>query len=175
MLYNCRCNKPDRWFSLLFILLAGCIPPPVVRHENPAGGEPVAADYYLAMLEQFNTADPAARAFLYERISTDTVLEPTASNRLHLALLKAWPGHAGYNPEAAQQMLQSALATDNGLTPGAENLARVYLLIIDQQSQAANRNRVLTTELEEARQKLEALTTIERTVETPVSRADAAP
>jgi hypothetical protein len=177
LLYSCRCNRPASRLlrnSLLIILLAGCVPPPVVRHEN-AGANEITADDYLALLYRFNNADAARRTFLYERIATDAVLQPTAPHRLQLALLKAWPGHPGYNPEAAQELLQSALLQDSKLTPGAENLARVYLLIMNQQLQASNHSRALATELEEARAKLEALTTIERTVETPTPRADATP
>jgi hypothetical protein len=126
------------------------------------------------MLYHFNNADPHDQAALYERISTDAVLEPTAPNRLQLALLKAWPGHLGHNPEAARQMLQTALMHHYELTPEVETLARIYLLLIDQQLQASNRSRTLAAELEEARQKLEALTTIEQTVETQAPRAEVA-
>lgn len=190
LLYSFRCNKPvSRLLSnnllhaashgriaLLLVLLSGCVPPPVVRNENPTFAlAETTADYYLEMLYRFNNAAPHDQAVLYERISTDAVLEPTAQNRLRLALLKAWPGHPGYNPEAAQQMLQTALLQNHELTPEVENLARVYTLIIGQQQQALNRSRTLATELEEAHKKLEALTTIERTVETPSPRAEVAP
>lgn len=160
--------------ALLILLLAGCVQP-AVQHEIPviATGNTTAA-HYLGMLYQFSNADPQDRATLYERISTDAVLDPTASNRLQLALLKAWPGHPGHNPEAARQMLETALVQRYELTPEVETLARVYLLIIDQQLQASSRSRALATELEEARNKLEALTTIERTVET-APRAEVTP
>ena len=180
LLYSCRYSKPSRLAVLLLSLLyAGCMSTPVVRHESLIAADETAdattADYYLAMLYRFNNADPIDQAALYERVSTDAVLDPTAANRLQLALLKAWPGHPGHNPEAAQQMLQTALMHHYELTPEVENLARVYLLLIDQQLQASNRSRTLAMELEEARQKLEALTTIEQTVETPSPRAEAAP
>jgi hypothetical protein len=71
-------------------------------------------------------------------------------------------------------MLQTALAHRYELEPAVADLADIYLLIIEQQLQAANRNRTLTGELDEARSKLEALTTIERTVET-APRAEANP
>lgn len=177
--YNCHCNRPGNGRPLrnslpgLILLLAGCVQPAAVRNESPvtASGE-TGVGHYLGMLYQFSGADSQDRAALYERVSTSAVLEPTASNRLRLALLKAWPGHPGHNPEAAQQMLRTALIQRQELTPEVENLARVYLLIIDQQQQASNHNRMLTSELEEARSKLEALTTIERTVET-TPRAEA--
>ena len=146
---------------------------PAVHHEiSVAGTGETAVDGYLGMLYQFSNADTAHREAMYERVSTTAVLNPTASNRVQLALLKAWPGHTGHNPEAARQMLQTALTQYYELEPAEANLARVYLLIIEQQLQAANRDRMLTSELEEAHSKLEALTTIERTVETP-PRAEA--
>jgi hypothetical protein len=196
--YNCRCNRPDSrppgtadgflqnpayhrpWRAIgplaaLFILLqTGCMQP-AVHHEIsvPATDEATIGDY-LDMLYQFSNADAPHQQALYERVSTAAVLNPTAANRVQLALLKAWPDHPGYNPEAARQMLQTALAQRYELEPAVASLASVYLLIIEQQLQAGNRNRILTGELEEARSKLEALTTIERTVET-APRAEAGP
>jgi hypothetical protein len=172
--YNCR-YKPAKWIAIVAVLLqAACMPP--VRHEEsavPAAGTTV--DSYLIMLHQFGNAEAYNRAAQYERISTDTVFNPTAANRLQLALLKAWPGHAGHNPEAALQMLQTVLVQRYALTPEVENLARVYSLIVEQQLQSSGRNRVLAAELEAARQKLEALTNIERDVETPATRAEVLP
>lgn len=162
--------------GLLVLLHAGCMPPAVVQSESrpaaPATG--TTAGSHLDALYQFGNAGAQERASLYERASTAAVLDPSPANRLQLALLKAWPGHHGYNPEAAQRMLETALAQRHGLTPETETLARVYLLIVEQQIQAENRIGLLSGELEEARDKLEALTTIERTVET-APRAEVVP
>jgi hypothetical protein len=148
---------------------------PVVRSESPVSVERAAnTGRHLDILYEFGNAGPLERAGLYERASTAAVIEPTASNLLQLALLKAWPGHPGYNPEAARQMLQTALAQRHELSPEAQTLAGVHLLIVDQHIQSLNRNRVLLSELDEARDKLEALTRIERTVET-APRAEVAP
>jgi hypothetical protein len=172
--YNCR-YKPANWVVIVVALLqAACMPP--ARQENsvvPAAETTV--DSYLTMLYQFGNADADERADLYERISTGAVLDPTAANRLQLALLKAWTGHPGHNPEAARQMLQTVLTRRYELSPEVENLARVYFMLVEQQLQASGRNRALAAELEAAHQKLEALTTIERTVETPDTRAEALP
>jgi hypothetical protein len=174
LLYNCR-YKPAKWIAIVAVLLqAACMP--TARHEDSAA--PVVGttvDSYLTMLYQFGNAEAYDRAAQYERISTETVLNPTAANRLQLALLKAWPGHSGHNPEAALQMLQTVLVQRYALTPEVENLARVYFLIVEQQLQTSGRNRALTAELEAAHQKLEALTNIERAVETPATRAEASP
>jgi hypothetical protein len=174
LLYNCR-YKPAKWIAIVGVLLqAACMPS--TRHEvSAAPATEATVDAYLTMLYQFGNADTYSRAALYERISTDTVLNPTAANRLQLALLKAWPGHTGHNPEAALQMLQTVLVQDYALTPEVENLARVYFLIVEQQLQTSGRNRALAAELDAAHQKLEALTNIERAVETPATRAEASP
>jgi hypothetical protein len=148
---------------------------PVVRSESPVTVErAVTAGRHLDTLYRFGNAGPRERAGLYERVSTAAAIEPTASNLLQLALLKAWPDHPGYNPEAARQMLQTALARRDELSPEAQTLAEVHLLIVEQQILSLNRNRVLLSELDEARDKLEALTRIERTVET-APRAEVAP
>jgi hypothetical protein len=140
---------------------------PVVRSESPVTIERAApSGGHLDTLYRFGNAGPLERAGLYERVSTAAVIEPTASNLLQLALLKAWPDHPGYNPEAARKILQTALAQRDELSPEAQTLAGVHLLIVEQQIRSLNRNRVLLSELDEARDKLEALTRIERTVET---------
>lgn len=174
--YNCRYNRPAKRLVVFLILLhAGCVQPSVQNEISVNAKDETTVGGYLGMLQQFGNGDGRHQAALYERVSTAAVLDPTASNRVQLALLKAWPGHPGHNPEAARQMLETALAQHYELEPEVAGLARVYLLIIEQQLQAVNRNRVLTSELEEARSKLEALTTIERTVETAPPRAEAGP
>jgi hypothetical protein len=171
--YNCR-YMPAKWIVITAVLLqAACAPP--TRHEDSlAPAAEATVDSHLTMLYQFGNAEANDRAALYERISTGAVLNPTATNRLQLALLKAWPGHPGHNPEAARQMLQTVLVQRYTLTPEEENLARVYFLIVEQQLQASGRNRALAAELDAAHQKLEALTNIERAVEAP-TRAEASP
>lgn len=195
MLYNCRCNRLDsrataaadgflqnpprplrtigRLATLFILLQTGCIQP-AVHHEISVQADETAIGDYLDMLYEFSKADASHQETMYERVSTAAVLDPSATNRVQLALLKAWPDHPGYNPEAARQMLQTALAQRYELEPAVADLADIYLLIIEQQLQATNRNRTLTGELDEARSKLEALTTIERTVET-APRAEASP
>ncbi|HEY3488247.1 MAG TPA: hypothetical protein VGL10_09285, partial [Gammaproteobacteria bacterium] len=174
LLYNSPCKVDSRFFSgalLTFILLQpGCSY--MLQVKKTDTHEQATTDSLLALLHEFSTADAQDRAATYERISTTAVLEPDAYNRLQLALLKAWPGHPGHNPEAARQMLQTALNARRELTPGTEILAQVYLSLLEQQQQTVNRNRILETELEAARSKLEAMTKIERTVETPASRSD---
>jgi hypothetical protein len=166
---------PAKWIAIVALLLqAACMPPPRQEASIAPASETI-IDSYLTMLYQFSDFDAYDRAVMYERISTGAVLNPTAANRLQLALLKAWPGHAGHNPEAARQMLQTVLVQRYELTPEVENLARVYFLIVEQQLQTTSRNRLLTAELEAARRKIEALTRIERTVETPAVRAEALP
>lgn len=127
------------------------------------------AEPFLALLQIFSDASKTDKAAMLEKMSTAAVLAPTASNRLKLALLKAWPGHPGYNTGVAHQLFQVVLAEPAGLKQSAVHLGRVYLQIISKQQQLQRRNHLLEVKLEEARQKLEALTAIERSVETPAS------
>jgi hypothetical protein len=126
----------------------------------------VYTDTYLALLEDFIQGNAKTRAEIYEWISTNAVLESTPQNRLRLALLKALPGHAGHNPAAAQLLLQSVLDSsrigDNG-----QKLAIVFLAVSIEHQKQAQQNRTLQAELEEIRKQVSALTTIERTVDTP--------
>jgi hypothetical protein len=130
-----------------------------------AGDTPSTTGTYITLLHRFGDADAEDRGRLYERISTDAVLQPTASNRLRLALVKAWPDHSGHNLESARQLLESALAEHPKLTAEEKTLAGLYLLVVAQQQQSRRRTHTLASELQDALHKLEALTRIERAVE----------
>lgn len=121
----------------------------------------------LGLLDDFNGADTGGRTTIYEQVSTTAVLEPTAANRLALALLKATPGHHGYNLESAQTLLNTVLNDANLLSTGVASFARIYTRSVGEQQKLAQRNRQLRAELADAKSKLEALTEIEREVDLP--------
>lgn len=126
----------------------------------------------LGLLDDFNRADTGGRTAIYEQVSTTAVLEPTAGNRLALALLKATPGHHGYNLESAQTLLNTVLNDANMLSTGVTRFARVYVKSVAEQQKLAQRNRQLRAELADAKSKLEALTEIEREVDLPAPDAE---
>jgi hypothetical protein len=125
------------------------------------------AEYLLLTLEAFSKADAIGKAGIYEAASTAAVLEPTAIHRLILALLKSIPGHHGYHLDSAQQLLKAVLWNPGDLPPGAAYLAGVYLDAISEQRRLNSQIVLLKAELAEAQKKLEALTEIEREVESP--------
>ena len=120
-------------------------------------------------------------------------MTPGPNTQLRLALVLATPGHAESNPERAQSMLREVLTQTLLLTPAEIALATIHLNNVERMivanaearrlrtssSRAARteeqaigqrlatveaENRQLRRELEEAEDKLEAITTIERSI-----------
>ena len=151
------------------------------------------ADAYLKELSDLAAGDPATRAEIYADASAAAQLTPGLSTELRLALVLATPGHTESDPERAQSMLREVLSQVQLLTPAEGSLATIHLnnverLIVannearrlrESSSHAARteeqalsqrlsnveaENRRLQSELEEAEQKLEAITSIERSI-----------
>lgn len=151
------------------------------------------ADRYLQDMYRVASADPATQAELFADAETSATLTPGPSTRLRYALLLATPGHAESNPEQAQDLLRDVLSQAELLTTAEIALATVHLADIEQRlmldretsrlraasSQTASterraieqriarieaENRELRESLAEAEQKLEAITTIERSI-----------
>lgn len=160
--------------ALVCSLASGCahfgVVSPSAQPEKPASSAPDKknpdAEFLLLTLEAFSKADAVGKAGIYEATSTAAVLDSTAIHRLTLALLKAIPGHHGYNLDSAQQLLRAVLSDPAKLPPGAAYLAGVYLDKIVEQRRLNSQLVLLKAELSEAQKKLEALTEIEREVET---------
>jgi hypothetical protein len=151
------------------------------------------ADAYLKELSSLAVGDPATQAEIYADAAAAAQLTPGPNTELRLALVLATPGHTESDPERAQSMLREVLTQDQLLTPAELSLAKIHLnnverLIVannearrlrESSSRAARteeqalsqrlssveaENRRLRGELEEAEQKLEAITTIERSI-----------
>ena len=151
------------------------------------------ADAYLKELSDLAVGDPATQAEIYADAAAAAQLTPGANTELRLALVLATPGHTESDPERAQSMLREVLTQVQLLTPAEVSLAKMHLnnverLIVannearrlrESSSRAARteeqalsqrlssveaENRQLRSELEEAEQKLEAITTIERSI-----------
>ena len=119
--------------------------------------------------------------------------QPNDSFNLRFALILATPGHTEYDPIRAQSMLREILTQEPLMTRSEIALARIYLVSTEEsivlesearrlrqsntraartQEQAINQrlanveaeNRRLRTELAEAENKLEAITSIERAI-----------
>lgn len=152
-----------------------------------------AADVYLDDLYRLAAGDPATQAEIFAESKSEATLTPAPQTTLRYALVLATPGHAEADPEQAQSLLREVLAQRELLTPAEISLATIHLSAVEQQivlqnetrrlrassSRAARteeaamnqrlatveaENRQLRRDLEEAERKLEAITTIERSI-----------
>lgn len=151
------------------------------------------ADDYLTELERLATGDPATQIEIYADAESRAKLTPDPSTTLRYALVLATPGHTESDPEEAQTLLRELLTQTPLMTPTEVALARIYLSSVEErivlasearrlrqstsrqartEAQAVNQrlasveaeNRRLRTELTEAENKLEALTSIEQSI-----------
>ncbi len=150
-------------------------------------------DTYVAELGKIASGDPAAQAEVFADASSAAQLTPSTSTNLRLGLVLSIPGYPESNPEQAQSILREVLAQTILLTPTEISLATIHLNNVERQivansearrlrtstSRAAetqeqalsqrlatveSENRQLRMDLEEAEQKLEAITSIERSI-----------
>jgi len=155
-------------------------------------GTPV-AETLVTDLGKIASGDPAAQAELFADAAAAAQLTPDASTNLRFGLILATPGHPESDPERAQSILREVLAQTILLTPAEISLATIYLNNVEQQIVANSEtrrqqvsssriartqeqslkqrlatieaeNRQLRQDLEEAEQKLEAITSIERSI-----------
>jgi len=151
------------------------------------------ADVYLQELSLLADGDPASQAEIFADADAAARLTPGPSANLRFALVLATPGHPETDPERAEKLLREVLAQPELLTPGEIALARIHLNNVERlivanaearrlratTSRAARteeeaitqrlatveaENRRLRDELEDAQQKLDAITSIERSI-----------
>jgi regulator of replication initiation timing len=148
---------------------------------------------YLETMRDLLEGDPVLQADVFSIVAQAANVEPNTTNRLNYALALATPGHPSSNPAEAQHLLSEILAASDTLLPEERILATIHLkeveqrLILDaaaqrlqqeaaaataqQSNQSAQRlramaeeNRQLRLELDEALEKLDAITNIERSI-----------
>jgi hypothetical protein len=151
------------------------------------------ASPYLVELEQLSSGDLATQAEIVADAESAATLTPGTSTRLRYALVMASPGHAGTDPAAAQGILRDLLTQPELMTATEVALARIFLNNIETQivlntearrlraenTRAATteeaavaqrmarieaENRQLREQLSDAESKLEAITSIERSM-----------
>jgi len=151
------------------------------------------AEEYLKELNDLAAGDLAKQADIFADASSAARLTPGPSSNLRIALVLATPGHAESDPARAQGLLRDVLAQTELLTSAEIALATIHLnnverLIVTRteadllrestslatrtEEQALNQrlssveadNRRLRAELADAEQKLEAITSIERSI-----------
>jgi hypothetical protein len=151
------------------------------------------ADVYLNEMYQLAAGDPATQAEIFADAESRAKLTPNPSTELRFALVLATPGHPETNPEQAQSMLREILTQLELLTPAEVSLATINLKAVEElivlrsetsrlrsvssrqartQEQAMTQrlatveaeNRQLRRALEDAEDKLQAITSIERSI-----------
>lgn len=151
------------------------------------------ADMYLGELSDLAAGDPATQAEIFADADAGATLTPGPNTQLRLALVLATPGHAESDPEQAERLLREVLTQTELLTPSEISLATIYLNSVESfivartearrlrastsraartEEQAVSQrlasveaeNRQLRRDLEEAEAKLEAITSIERSI-----------
>lgn len=164
---------------------------PAGGNEAGAAGNNLAI--YLETMRDLIEGDPVVQADVFRNTEAAALFEPTTTNRLNYALALATPGHPSSNAVEAQKLLAEVLAAGDTLLPEERILAIVHLkeveqrLILDAQAQrlqqaaaaatseqnnqtaerlrtALEENRRLQAQLDEAREKLDAITNIERSI-----------
>ncbi|MGB5246415.1 MAG: hypothetical protein WBN34_07690 [Woeseia sp.] len=152
-----------------------------------------APEQYLDEMYQLATGDPATQAEIYADAEAAATLTPGAATRMRLALILSVPGHAQSDLERAQDLFRDLLSQSELLTSTEISLATIHLREVEQRLQLAREterlraesvqlasserraverrllrseeeNRQLRQALAEAEQKLEAITTIERSI-----------
>jgi len=163
------------------------------KAEDPVIVGTPEADVYLKELYDLAAGDPATQAEIFADADARATLTPAPNTQLRLALVLATPGHAESNPEHAERMLREVLTQTELLTPEEIWLATIYLNSVERlivantearrlrasSSRAARteeqaisqrlasveaENRRLRRDLDEAESKLEAITSIERSI-----------
>lgn len=151
------------------------------------------ADEYLQTLDLLATGDPATQAEIYADAESRSTLTPDPSTNLRFALVLATPGHSESDPEQAQSMLRELLTQTALMTSYEIALAEIHLNAVEDRivlgsearrlRQASSRqaqteeqalrqrlaaveaeNRTLRRGLDEAQEKLAAITNIERSI-----------
>ena len=152
-----------------------------------------AADEYLTELSDLSSNDPALQAEIFADSQAAAQLTPTPSTTLRFALVLATPGHPESDPQQAQSILRELMTQTALMTPAEIALATIYLKSTEElimlssearrlrastnrvqrtEEAAVNQrltnveaeNRRLRRELEDAENKLEAITSIEQSI-----------
>ena len=150
-------------------------------------------DSYLEELQALANGDPYTQVEIHADAEAAATLTPDPSTRLRYALVLATPGHAAADPEAAASILRELLAQTEMMTRSEVALATVYLKNVDERlvlaaearrlesansaaqsaeqravarriQQIETENATLREQLKDSQEKLEAITSIERSI-----------
>ena len=151
------------------------------------------AEQYIQEMYELARGDPATQAEIYADAESAAKLTPGPSTKLRYALILATPGHSASNPQEAQGMFRELLSQTEMMAPAEIALASIHLDVVEQQivfdaenrrlrsvnlraatseeqaiaqriAKVESENRQLRRSLQEAEQKLAAITSIERSI-----------
>jgi hypothetical protein len=151
------------------------------------------AEQYLDELYELAVGNPRIQAEIYADAESGAKLTPGPQTNLRYALILATPGHQRFNPEIAQTMLRDVLLQESILTSAEISLATIHLNSVERQlalsadarralasnslaatsegaavqqrlASAEAENRRLREALSDAEEKLDAITSIERSI-----------
>ena len=189
------CEVTEDWWRM-----PGSTERPEPAGSNRSGV--VEIDAYLDTMLLLAEGDLIDQAEIFGRVERANNVSPTTTNRLMYALALSTPGHPNSNPREAQLLLSELLATPENMVTDEHTLAEIQLLHTErylvlqsesarlqgdaqqlarqQQSSSSRRLRALQTEnkqlkdaLDEANEKLDAISLIERTIiDTPTTGQD---
>jgi hypothetical protein len=148
---------------------------------------------YIGEMSELASGDPATQAEIYADAAAAARLTPDTGSRLRFALVLATPGHPGSDPDLAQNILRELLSAPELLTPIERSLATIHLGEVEERltlnaearrlrlasvratnseeqaiaqriESVESENRQLRQSLAEAQEKLDAITSIERSI-----------
>jgi molybdopterin-biosynthesis enzyme MoeA-like protein len=148
---------------------------------------------YLQEMSRLTSGDAATKAEIFADAATAASATPGTGARLRYALVLATPGHPGADAELAQNILQELLSQAELLTPVERSLATIHLSEVEERlllnaearrlrtvnsraessedeavaqrlAMIESENRQLRQSLAEAEEKLQAITSIERSI-----------
>ena len=151
------------------------------------------AEQYLNEIYELSVGNPKIQAEIYADAESGAKLTPGPQTNLRYALVLATPGHDRFNPEIAQTMLRDVLLQESILTSSEVALATILLNSVERQlalsadarralassslaastegaavqqrlAAAEAENRQLREALTDAEEKLDAITSIERSI-----------
>jgi hypothetical protein len=157
------------------------------------GGEAGDVAPYIGEMSALASGDPATQAEIYADAAAAARLTPDTGSRLRFALALATPGHPGSDPDLAQDILRELLSEPELLTPIERSLATIHLGEVEERltlnaearrlrlasarisnsedeataeriASIESENRQLRQSLAEAQEKLDAITSIERSI-----------
>lgn len=96
---------------------------PLSDTDVPEGSVLVAR--HLESIVRLGSVPAAEQGFITEEARIDFVAVPTPSNRLRYAMVLATPGHAGFDPYRAQDLLQALISEPGALSDAERSLAKV--------------------------------------------------